>query len=262
MMIDIEPSIKKKKGADFFKLDSDLDENWVLQHQADLVAEQRQKIEKKFQKENEKLVAEGKKPMKEKELTERMEVASELEKMFKKENKTKKVEAEGRGPTVERMEANLEKLDARIRTMRLQAESKESNKEVALGTSKIVSSIRPRLLVLSSRIARTTLIPALRLSSPKNSTYRLSGSSPRPFARSLTGRSNLSTRTGSFRLGHLGHTPISLLLSNCAERWISRACWWCHSSVFLLFTLACVCSVPDLARWELCICISTFCIMA
>lgn len=140
MILDIDPKQKKKKGAEWFELEDDVDEAWIIEHQAFLVQEQRSKIEKKFQKENEKLVAEGKKEMKAKELTERLEVADQLEKKFKKENKTKKVEAEGKGPTVEKCEANLKKLDERIATMRLQAEDREGNKEVALGTSKIVSS--------------------------------------------------------------------------------------------------------------------------
>jgi DNA topoisomerase-1 len=140
MMIDIDPKIKKKKPASFFELHEDLDQEWIESHQKFLVDEQKTKIEKKFQKDNEKLAAEGQKEMKAKELTERLEVVTELEKKFKKENKSKKVEAEGKGPTVEKMEANLTKLDERINTMRLQAEDREGNKEVALGTSKIVST--------------------------------------------------------------------------------------------------------------------------
>ena len=140
MMIDVDPKIKKKKGPEYFELDDDLDEEWIQEHQNYLVEESRQKIEKKFYKENEKLKAEGEREMKPKELAERMEVADDLEKKFKKENRTKKVEAEGKGPTVEKLEANLEKLDQRIENMLLQAEDKENNKEVALGTSKIVSA--------------------------------------------------------------------------------------------------------------------------
>jgi len=139
MILDVDPKQKKKKGAEFFELDDDLDEAWILEHQAFLVQEQRTKIEKKFQKENEKLVAEGQKEMKAKELAERLQVADDLEKKFKKENKSKKVEAEGKGPAVEKYEAAIKKLDERIATMLLQAEDREGNKEVALGTSKIVS---------------------------------------------------------------------------------------------------------------------------
>ena len=161
-MLNLEPSLKKKKGADFFKLDEDLSEDWMVQHQAFLVQEQRQKIEKKFQRDNEKLVAEGEKEMKAKELNERLEAADELERQFRKENNTKKVEPEGRNPSVERMEAALQKLDERIVTMNTQAEMRESTKEVALGTSKIVSArfVRPGAVTVLTRSGRTTSIHA------------------------------------------------------------------------------------------------------
>lgn len=140
MILDIDPKQKKRKGAEWFELEDDLDEAWILEHQVFLVQEQRTKIEKKFQKENQKLVEQGEKEMKAEELTERLEAADELEAKFKKENKAKKIEAEGKGPTVEKYEAAIQKIDERIATMKLQAEDREGNKEVALGTSKIVSS--------------------------------------------------------------------------------------------------------------------------
>lgn len=139
MMLDLDPSLKKKKGAKFFELDEDLDQEWIKEHQAFLLEEQRQKIKKKFEKDNEKLAAEGEKEMKPKELEERLAVVKDMEKKFEKENKTGKVEAEGKNPTIEKLENNLAKLEQRIETMSLQAEDKENNKEVALGTSKIVS---------------------------------------------------------------------------------------------------------------------------
>ncbi len=140
MMIDVEPKIKKKKGAEYFELPDDMDEEWVHEHQAFLVEQEKIKITKKFEKDNEKLKAEGEKEMKPKELDERLKAATDLEKKFKKENKTKKVEAEGKGPTVEKLVEQVKKFDTRIATMSIQAEDKENNKEVALGTSKIVSS--------------------------------------------------------------------------------------------------------------------------
>lgn len=141
MMIDVDPKIKKKKGADYFELPDDIDQDWILEHQAYLVEEQKTKITKKFEKENEKLKAEGEKEMKHKELEERLDAARDLEKKFKKENKTKKIEAEGKSPSIDKLEENVKKFDARIATMSVQAEDKENNKEVALGTSKIVSSV-------------------------------------------------------------------------------------------------------------------------
>ena len=145
MILDIEPKQKKKKGAEWFELPDDIDESWVHEHQEYLVEEAKTKITKKFEKENEKLLAEGEKEMKHKELEERLVAAKDLEKKYKKENKSKKVEAEGKGPTVEKYQENIKKFDQRIENMQLQAEDKESNKEVALGTSKIVSIVLTRL---------------------------------------------------------------------------------------------------------------------
>ncbi|KAH7123875.1 DNA topoisomerase 1 [Dendryphion nanum] len=150
MMIDVDPKIKKKKGAEFFERPEDLDEEWVKRHQEALVEEQRDKIRKKFEKENETLKQENKPQMKDKVLKERFEPTDELERKFKKENKTGKVEAEGRGPTVAKLEANIDKLHQRIETMKIQMEDKEGNKEVALGTSKI-NYIDPRLTVVFSK---------------------------------------------------------------------------------------------------------------
>lgn len=157
MMLDLDPKLKKKKGAVYFELPDDLDEDWIHEHQAFLVEEQKSKIIKKFEKDNEKLRAEGEKEMKQKELEERLEPAVELEKKFKKENKTKKVEAEGKGPTIEKLEAKLAQQEQRLTTMNLQAEDKENNKEVALGTSKIVSAD----LATSHLLMLTSLLPEL-----------------------------------------------------------------------------------------------------
>lgn len=150
MMLGLDSKIKKKLGAEFFELDEELDEAWILEHQAFLAQELKTKVEKKFAKENEKLVAESQKEMKTKELQERLAVVGELEKKFKKENKTKKVDAEGKGPTIEKFEAAIAKIDQRIATMELQAEDREGNKEVALGTSKI-NYIDPRLTVVFAK---------------------------------------------------------------------------------------------------------------
>ena len=199
MMLDIDPKIKKKLGAEMFELDDDLDEAWIREHQNFLVEEQRQKIEKKFNKENEKLKADGEKEMKHKELEERLQVADELEKKFKKENKTGKVEAEGKGPTIEKFQANLEKLDQRIQNMDFQAKDKENNKEVALGTSKIVSTW---FLVYMSGIVLTATgrITSTRVSrwcSPRNLVSPLRNSSRRLYGKSSTGRSNPWTKIGN-----------------------------------------------------------------
>lgn len=200
MMLDVDPKQKKKKGAAYFERDEDLTDEWVLQHQAFLIEEQRTKITKKFEKENEKLVSEKKKPQPEKELKERLKAVKELETKFKKENKSKKVEAEGRGPTVDKLEGQVKKIDERIKNLEAQAADREGNKEVALGTSKIVRLYRSdssgRILTSCCRI---TLTRASASSSPTRWVCPLSDCSRRPCERSSTGPSSLSatTRPGS-----------------------------------------------------------------
>lgn len=139
MILDIDPTQKKKKGAAWFELDEDIDQEWVAEHQQFLIEELRTKITKKFEKDNEKLKADKEKPMPEKELKERLQAVKELAAKFKKENKTKKVEAEGKGATVEKFLKAIDKLDERVKTLELQAQDRDGNKEVALGTSKLVS---------------------------------------------------------------------------------------------------------------------------
>jgi len=149
MMLEVDPKLKKKKGAEYFEREADLTDEWIQNHQKFLVEELRTKIQKKFEKDNEKLAADGEKPLTDKDLKERMKAVSELEAKFKKENKTGKVEPEGKNPTVEKLEAAIVKLDERIKTLELQSADREGNKEVALGTSKI-NYIDPRLTVVFS----------------------------------------------------------------------------------------------------------------
>ncbi len=205
MMLDLEPSLKKKKGAAFFELDEDIDEEWVKEHQAFLVEEQRQKIKKKFEKDNEKLAAEGEKEMKASELESRLEVAKDLEKKYNKENKSGKVEAEGRGPTIEKLEAAITKIKQRVENMELQAQDKEDNKEVALGTSKIVSfpyipsSLGEKCLTIS----RTTSTLGSQSFSARNLTSRWRNSSRSLCERNSSGQSSPSMRTGSSKLNYI-----------------------------------------------------------
>jgi DNA topoisomerase I len=161
MLLDVDPKQKKKKGAEYFELDKDLDETWVLEHHTFLAEQERIKLTKKFEKENEKRVADGEKPMPDKELKERLKEVVDLEKKLKKEWKSKKVEAEGKGPTVDKINDRIKKLQERILTLDTQAKDREGNKEVALGTSKIVSDVLTSSVLRTADVwSRTTLIPA------------------------------------------------------------------------------------------------------
>ena len=193
MIIDLDPKQKKKKGADFFAYDEELDESWIQDHLAFLVEEARMKIKKKFEKDNEKRQADGEKPFPEKELKERLKAADELDKKLKKEYKTKKVEAEGKGATVEKILGNIKKIDERIETLKLQAADRDGNKEVALGTSKIVSNLSNTFMwPLLTIYARTTSTLASQWSFPRSLMFPLRSFSPRPSARNSIGLSNRS----------------------------------------------------------------------
>lgn len=199
MMLDLDPKLKKKKGAEYFELPEGIDDDWVKKHIEDLYEQERTKITKKFEKENEKLAQDGEKEMKPKELEERLDVANDMKKKLEQERKKGKVEAEGKGPTVEKMEERLDKLQTRINTMQIQSEDRENNKEVALGTSKIVSiaSFSYHLIHVTDTTSRITLTPVSPLSFPRNSTSPSSASFRGLCVRSSLGPSLPSTRTGS-----------------------------------------------------------------
>lgn len=226
MILDVDPKQKRKKGAEYFQRDEELTEEWVISHQAFLVEELRTKIAKKFEKDNEKLVAEKKKPNPEKELKERMKAVKELETKFKKENKSGKVEAEGRGPTVDKLEAQVKKIEDRIKNLEAQAADRDNNKEVALGTSKIVSFFGYCSLgvfeqrATSNTVFRITLILGSASSSRQRWMYPSNVCSPRLFARSSSGPSSLSatTQSGSFRyrpLPYFGTTWAAFAYCHC-----------------------------------------------
>lgn len=146
MILAVDSTQKKKKGASWFELDDDIDDDWKVKHQAFRVEQEHTRITKKFEKENDKLKENKEKPMGNKELKERLHAAKDMEAMFKKENKTNKVEPEGKNPTVEKYMKAIEKTEDRIKVLETQAEDRDGNKEVALGTSKIVSH-PPMLLI-------------------------------------------------------------------------------------------------------------------
>jgi DNA topoisomerase I len=141
-MIAIDPKLKKRK-PELLDYESDIDDEWILQHQKDLVEKQREQIRKKFEKENEKRVKEDVKPLPDRDLETRLEAVDTLAEQFEKENKRGEVEATS-SQTVEKCEKAIEKIDEKIYNLRSQREIKDLNKETALGTSKL-NYIDPRM---------------------------------------------------------------------------------------------------------------------
>lgn len=138
-IFELDSKMKKDKvlGQD----ESDLEEEWQIKHEGDLVVKERERLTNKFKKTNEKLKAEGQKPLPEKELD--LSPADDLEKRLKKERKTGRVEPKN-NTTVDKLLTSIEKIDERIKATKIQATDKEENKEIALSTSKM-NYIDPRI---------------------------------------------------------------------------------------------------------------------
>lgn len=114
-----------------------------------VLLKEKEKLEKKFQRENEKL-KENKEPvLKASVLKEWLAKIDDLEKQYEQEleNDGKWDEELLKKQTVTKLKAQVEKLEARIRTNTIQLKDKEDNSQVALGTSKI-NYIDPRLSVV------------------------------------------------------------------------------------------------------------------
>ncbi|BFZ61967.1 DNA topoisomerase 1 [Saitoella coloradoensis] len=139
----LDPKLKKKR-SELTEYDSDIDDEWIKAHQKDLVEKEKEKISKKFAKENEALLAEDKKPMKDSELEERLAAADALAEEFEQENKAGVLEPKSKSATVEKLDQQIQKLDERILVEKTRVTDKEENKETALGTSKL-NYIDPRL---------------------------------------------------------------------------------------------------------------------
>ncbi|KAI9569687.1 DNA topoisomerase I [Boletus coccyginus] len=123
--------------------ESDLDDEWVTEHEDSLKKKDVEKAEKKFAKDNEKLVEEGSQPLDDSVLKDRIAAIEADYKRLAKERGTGKAVLKRERP-VEKIEEAIQKLDERIKTFKLQMDDREAGKEVALGTSKI-NYLDPRI---------------------------------------------------------------------------------------------------------------------
>ncbi|KAI0745150.1 hypothetical protein C8Q76DRAFT_607489 [Earliella scabrosa] len=139
----IDSKYKKKKK--YQEPESDLDDDVIEAHEESLKAKELEKAEKKFVKDNEKLAEEGKETLEESVLKERIKEIEAEYKRLKKERGTEKHTLKKERPT-EKIEEAIDKLDEKIKTLKLQMEDREAGKEVALGTSKI-NYLDPRITV-------------------------------------------------------------------------------------------------------------------
>ena len=139
----------KKKRPDLAEEESDMDDDFMERHEEDLREKALEQAKKKFDRDNVKLEAEKEKPQPKSVLDERLKEIKAEFKELAKERKSKKVDPK-KGASVEKLEEQITKMDARISAARVQMEDRDKTKDVALGTSKI-NYIDPRLTVAWAR---------------------------------------------------------------------------------------------------------------
>ena len=127
-----------------------LDQKWIKQHQKQLLEDQKQRILKRVERDNEKEKAvaaeEGRKPeiIGGDVIKKKLEAVDESREEFDEENKTGRLPA--KMSQLESLRKQIERLDNRLESLRMQAQDKDENKTTSLGTSKI-NYIDPRITV-------------------------------------------------------------------------------------------------------------------
>ncbi|KAK1218490.1 DNA topoisomerase 1 [Marasmius sp. AFHP31] len=137
---------KHKKKAKFTEEDedaSDLDEDWIAEHEENLKAKEIEKAEKKFVKDNEKAVEEGSKPQDESALKTKIKTIEADFKQLEKERGKEKATLKN-PKSEEKLIEMIDKLSEKIKTFKLQMTDRDEGKEVALSTSKI-NYLDPRI---------------------------------------------------------------------------------------------------------------------
>ncbi|KAI5454361.1 DNA topoisomerase 1 [Naganishia albida] len=135
---------QKKKHPELAEDESDLEEEFFERHEKALLETAIDKATKKFERDNAKAIENKEEPQPESALKEKIkELKAENVKVIK-ERKAQKVEV-GKAD-VDKILTQIKKMDERIDAFKVSLEDRESNKTVALGTSKI-NYIDPRLTV-------------------------------------------------------------------------------------------------------------------
>jgi DNA topoisomerase-1 len=124
---------KYKKKAEFKDDDSDIDEDFIVEHEEAMKTKEIEKAEAKFAKDNEKLVEEGKEPHEKSVLKARIKnIEAEFERLAD-ERGTKNAENK-RFKTTDAVIEAYKKLTDKVKAFELQMVDKDAGKEVALGT--------------------------------------------------------------------------------------------------------------------------------
>lgn len=141
-LLALAPEKKKKAYKEFTEDESDVDDEWIQGHEENLVVLEREKIRRKFDKDNKKLEETNEPVLPESELKERLQAADELEKNLKAEKKKGWKESK---LSEDKLVAAIRKMDDRIAVQKTAALDRDEGKEISLGTSKINYIVRPLL---------------------------------------------------------------------------------------------------------------------
>ncbi|KAG8960852.1 DNA topoisomerase 1 [Tulasnella sp. 408] len=142
VLFTMDPKMKKKR-PELTEMESDLDDDFIEYWEEELKKKDIEKATKKFEKNNEARAEKGEKPESKKKLDEAIKkIEAEYEEL-KDERNSKDVNI-GSFKDPEKVLANIEKIDERIQTFKINMEVKDKGKDVALGTSKI-NYLDPRI---------------------------------------------------------------------------------------------------------------------
>ena len=127
---------KYKKNPKYTEDESDVDDDWIIEHEEATQAKEIEKAEKKFAKDNENLKEDGAEPQSDSVLQKKIEDIKAEFKRLAKERGTGKATLKRERP-VEKMEEAIEKITEKIKAFRLQIVDRDAGKEVALGTRSV-----------------------------------------------------------------------------------------------------------------------------
>ena len=129
---------KYGKNEKYIEDESDIDDDWIIEHEEATQAKEIEKAEKKFARDNENL-EEGAEPRSDSVLQRKIEDIEAEFKRLAKERGTGKAALKRERP-VEKIEEAIEKITEKIKAFRLQIVDRDAGKEVALGTRSVLPS--------------------------------------------------------------------------------------------------------------------------
>lgn len=130
-LFELDPKYKKKEK--YAEEESDIDDDWIAEHEDQMKAKEIEKLEKKFAKENERLETDGAKPQPDSVLRDKIEALEADFAALAKERGTGKA-AGKRDKSTEKLVEAIEKITEKTKAFKLQIDDRDAGKEVALGT--------------------------------------------------------------------------------------------------------------------------------